>query len=130
MDIRQFAQKYGVRLAKDSCKDEIIPSSMFLPGLPRRNEYCSHIYEHGGKTFGVCLIYPPNTKMWARAKNELVSLGFKLSQDGLTEGTLLFDPTNDTQALAAIRTCCIGRPSNLEAAQIAHSETQLSFETA
>jgi hypothetical protein len=92
MTLKEFAEQYRVRTRRDSCDEEIIPGKKF----------CSHIYDHGDGRFGLCLILQTPTK-WTFAKKRLSGEGFSLRQDGDTEGTLLFDPTNEKQSRAAIR---------------------------
>lgn len=48
-------------------------------------------------------MFGSNARKWNNARTRLVKLGFTVRQNGDAEGNLLFDPTNETQARAAIR---------------------------
>jgi hypothetical protein len=99
MTIKEFAANYRVRTRRDSCDEEIIP------GKPRKlvpEDRC-HIYDHAdGKHFGVSLTFR-TPRRWTAAKQRLSAAGFRLQQNGDTEGTLLFNPCNTDHAQAAIR---------------------------
>ena len=78
----QFAKKYNVAqsaIRLDSCDDPLIVGT---PRRAKRPEDRNHIYVDSDK-FGL-------------------ALGFEMHQDGATEGNLLFDTANETQARAAI----------------------------
>jgi len=103
MTVEQFAKQYRVKMRRDSCGEEIIPGKKFCRDMPDRMEYRSHVYDHGdGARFGVCLLFTSVGK-WHNAAKRLLAAGFTLKQNGDTEGTLLFDPTNATQAKAALK---------------------------
>lgn len=44
-----------------------------------------------------------NAGWWANRRRSAIAAGMQLDQDGDTEGSLIFDPTDAKQALAAIR---------------------------
>jgi hypothetical protein len=106
--IEQFAETYRVKTRKDSCGEVIIPGK---PRKTKRVEDKSHIYENGdsevGRQFGLCLMnplpYPESKAKYTNAKGRLLAAGFIQSQDGDSEGTFLFDPSNPVQAKLAIR---------------------------
>jgi hypothetical protein len=106
MTLKEFAERYRVRIRRDGCDEITIPGKRFCPDVPERVEYRSHIYEHGDGRFGVCLLFLTLGR-WTHAKKRLLADGFTLGQDGDTEGMLLFDPTNEKQARGAIREASI-----------------------
>jgi len=106
--IEQFVETYRVKPRKDSCGEVIIP------GKPRKTKWTedkSHIYENGdnqaSRQFGLCLMNPlPYTESkgtYRNAQKRLLAAGFIQGQDGDSEGTFLFDPSNPVQAKLAIR---------------------------
>ena len=98
VEISEFASKQRLRVRLDSCGEAIIP------GRPRsapRPEDRNHIYEHSQTRLGIYLRLTP--KAWGYAKKRLLIKGLELRQDGDSEGTLLFDPENPSEARAAIR---------------------------
>ena len=97
-NMEDFAVEYNLVTKRDSCGEPLI-----VPGNPRRSEDISHIYQHDETTLGLVLLYDTPT-LWANAKKRLTGLGFTVHQDGETEGTLLFNPENQTQVQAAIKT--------------------------
>jgi hypothetical protein len=117
MTIEEFAARHRVRVRRDSCNDEIIPGR---PHKAARQEDRSHIYDHGdGGHFGVALMLN-NPRKWTFAKQRLVPLGFVVKQDGEGEGTLLFDPTDEREAKAALKEAGVKRervysPEQIEA---------------
>ena len=100
MTIKEFAIRYRVRTLRDSCGEEIIP------GRPRkavRPEDRSHVYDSGnGTQFGLCVIFG-TPRRWTSARLRLLGAGFTVLQNGETEGTLLFDPSNPVHAKVAIK---------------------------
>jgi hypothetical protein len=104
MDIKTFAEQYRIKTRKDSCDEPVIP------GKPRKTKWVedkSHIYENGDGQFGLCLMnplpYPESKGKYRNAQKRLLAAGFIQSQDGDSEGTFLFDPTNAIQSKLAIR---------------------------
>jgi hypothetical protein len=98
MTIQKFAEQYRVTTRKDSCSEVIIA------GRPRnaaRAEDRCHIFEYGSEKLGVCLLFT-SIRKWNAVKERLVAVGCTLKQDADTEGTMLFDPTNATQAKAVL----------------------------
>lgn len=63
--------------------------------MPDRREYHAHIFDgFQDGSLGVCLLFDTRRE-WTKAKKDLLAEGFRLKQDAHTEGTLLFDPTNE-----------------------------------
>ena len=94
--LANFARKHSVRQAvlTDSCGEQIVVIGR--PPKPRPED-CSHIFEHGNGKLGLCLLYH-SARAWHNARDRCVASGMILSQDGDTEGLLIFDPTNPAQA--------------------------------
>ncbi len=109
MTIGKFAEVYRVHVRKDGCGEAIIPGKRRLPDERRKRiEYASHIYEHGDGRFGV-LFFFSTRRRWNFTKRRLAAAGFEIRQDGGTEGTALFDPSNAAQAGLAIKLARIRR---------------------
>ncbi len=112
-----FTSRYRLRAKRDPCGDRIIPGKLIAADMPKRVEYCNHIYDyHDGKHLAVCLLLLTK-KRWTWAKRRLLAIGFELHQDGDTEGCLLFDPLDRKQARLAIRVCRIKSTRVLSEAQ-------------
>ena len=112
MTIQEFAATYRTKPRLDSCGEAIIP------GKPRKAallEDRNHIFEYGSGRFGVSLLLR-TARHWNNARKRLVAGGFTVTQNGDTEGTLTFDPTDEKQSRAAIRAAGI---RSLSLAQIA-----------
>ena len=102
MDIQQFAENHRLKVRKDDCSDPIIDGRHIFT-LNRRN-YGHHIFDNGDGRLGICLMFEDdNPKMWGFAKRKGEAAGLLTRQDGRSEGTMLFDPANATQARTAIR---------------------------
>jgi len=122
MTIEEFAAKHRVRVRRDSCNDEIIPGR---PHKAARQENRSHVYDHGdGEHFGLALMLG-NPRKWTFAKQRLVPLGFVVKQDGDGEGNLLFDPTDEAQAKAALKEAGVKRRKVVSEAVAARSAERL-----
>jgi hypothetical protein len=107
--IQQFADKYHVKVRRDSCGDIIIAGFQTAKDMPKQSEYRNHIFDgfNDGR-FGVSLMFL-SRRRWTLVKRRLLSAGFTIKQDGDTEGTALFDPTNDRQAQFAMTICQINK---------------------
>ena len=99
MDIREFAAQYKLRTRTDVCGDTIIA------GKKHRNaDAQSDIFEgYDDGALGVSLLFGSKSK-WTRVRQTLEAAGFRLRQNGETEGVLTFDPTDAKQARLAIKT--------------------------
>ncbi len=95
--LEKFAQRYRVRVRRDSLNEPIIPGKQLCKGMSRRTEYRSHIYEHGEGALGVCLMFSPSSgtesktgrsQSWATARKQLRTAGFHIAQDGDAEDRL------------------------------------------
>jgi hypothetical protein len=82
--------KHGLRVNRDLCGEQFIPCR------------AGQLYEHGGGLFAV-LVLAPTVKRWNSIRRKLQAAGFVTRQDGDTEGSLLFDPTNPAQCRAAFQ---------------------------
>ena len=101
MELREFAEQYRVTMKKGSCGDDVIP------GKPRnllRAEDRSHIFVYSldGSRFGLAVMVNSVGKCNNRKKLALEH-GFTIMQDGDSEGNLLFNPTDKSQAKLAIK---------------------------
>jgi hypothetical protein len=112
LTVEQFAEKYHVKVRRDSCGDEIIPGTPrfgdeIIPRRPRkakRQEDREHIYQHSddGKLFGV-FVDCRTPKAFGFALRRLLAAGFVPGQIGDTECNMLFDPSNPKEAGLAIQ---------------------------
>lgn len=92
MDIKRFAEKYGLRVKRDDCGESFIPC--------RRGQ----IYKHGSCWFGAMVIgRNASARVWSSVKRALSAAGFTPHQDGDCEGSLLFNGDNEAQCREAIR---------------------------
>lgn len=91
--LEQFASERRLRLRKDECGDLMVSAKL------------GHIYEHGPGVLGVVFSESDqySNKILLARRRQLVKVGLALHQIGDAESILLFDPTNATQANAAIR---------------------------
>ncbi len=107
--IRRFAEKHRLRVRRDSCGHLIIPGKKTATDMPDRMEYRNHIYDgFGGGKLDVCLMFLTPAR-WTWARKRMDAAGFRIRQNGDTEGCTTFDPENEQQVrlamkLAGIRT--------------------------
>jgi hypothetical protein len=112
MTIRDFAEIFRVRVRRDGCGDEIIPGTLRAEKIAGHSEYLSHIYGHGDGRLGVLLMFKTKRR-WGNARRKLAGAEFEIRQDGDTEGTALFDPSNAAQAGLALKLARIRRRPEL-----------------
>jgi len=106
MTLTEFAERFRVKTKLDSCGEQIIPGK---PYKTHRPDDRNQIFDHGDdEHVGVSLLLT-TARQWGSAVKRLLAVGMTVMQDGDTEGTLLFDPTNSTQAKAALREARIKR---------------------
>lgn len=106
MKIKEFAERHGVRIQKDSCGDPIITGWRYSDA-PRRKECALHIYDgFAGGRLGLCLT-GQDAREWRATKKMLMAAGFQLLQDGDAEGCLSFNSEDDEQSRLALNTACI-----------------------
>ena len=109
MTLKDFAERYRLRLAKDECDDPVIW------GRPDQ----TNIFEHAidGSRFGVMFMTdgrkPPRTELWRKFQSACLAAGMTSNQVGDAEGTFLFDPADDAQAKTAIRVARVPRRKQL-----------------
>lgn len=111
MTLQEFSQRYGcARPKRDSSGDEVIPGWQEANDMPSRPDYGHHIYDNGNGMFGVCLMFL-NRLSWTTVKRKLEAAGFTVRQDGDTEGTALFNPTDGRQARLALSLAMVAQPA-------------------
>jgi hypothetical protein len=126
MDIREFAEKYRVKVKRDHCGDEIVPGKPFCTDLPDGPENRCHIYDvSGAGQLGICLLYS-HAKRWNAAQRAMLGAGFIPQQIGDTEGCYSFDLESDAQAKLALKLARIKRRRIPSAAQLAAAAKGLS----
>jgi hypothetical protein len=83
------------------------PSFRASPERPNGSKTRVTSTRNGDGQFGLCLMnplpYPESKGKYRNAQKRLLAAGFIQSQDGDSEGTFLFDPTNAIQSKLAIR---------------------------
>lgn len=102
MTLKEFSITHNIaRTAPrlDSCGDAILTGK---PRIAKWQEDKCHIYTDA-EQFGLALMFGANARKWNNARTRLLKLGFTLRQNGDAEGNLIFNPSNETQARAAIR---------------------------
>lgn len=105
--LRSLAYRQRLKTRVDSDGTLIIPGKL------------GHIYQHDKQHLAV-LVMPlhPRTRYWSVTRRRLVRLGFKLTQNGDTEGAAVFNPGDSEQGRAAIKAAGIKRKRQLSPAQI------------
>lgn len=115
MTLQGLAEENRLRTRRDPCGDRNI--------LGRRGE----IHEYGSGRFGVTVM-GRSARMWGNARRELIAAGFQITQNADSEGTALFDPTNQTQlrlALKVIRARQRRQPSEAQLAVLRNGRKSL-----
>ena len=101
VSVKQFADKYRVKVQRDTCNDAVIFGKQFCKDM--LDEYRSHVFDcEDGKHFGVCLMFS-SPKKWGHARRKLEAVKFTICQNGDTEGIGLFNPDNKQQAKLALK---------------------------
>jgi hypothetical protein len=95
MNLKEFAAKYRLplRLVPDD-ETEIVPG----------REGHSHIFEYDSDLLGVMIM--PNTDTahrWRDARSAFIAAGMRIHQNGDSEGTASFDPSDSDQVRLALR---------------------------
>ena len=90
MKIEDFAARYRLKVRRAEDGDHIITGKL------------GHIYQHDSETLGL-MFMPGKPRLWPRARRRLEAVGFVIWQDGDHEGSVLFDPSNRTQARLALK---------------------------
>lgn len=102
MTIQEFAEKYRLKICRDSCGDPIIAGKKLASDMPERPEYHSHVYEgFADGRLGLCLMYP-HVKRWNATQRRMLVAEFIRKQGGETEGCYSFDPEAPAQARLAL----------------------------
>jgi hypothetical protein len=92
--IQAFAQDRRLKISKTDEGEKVIAG--------RLGE--SHIYQYSLTELGVAFVPGKWTpKTWGNHKRAAIALGMTLRQNGDSEGTLSFDPTNWPQSKLALR---------------------------
>ncbi len=96
MNFTTFAEKYHLRVRRDSCGDQIALGKT------------GHLFQFDENLMGLALISPndddPKLDNTLRArKRKVVAAGFLLLQEGDFESVLAFDPADHTQAKLAVK---------------------------
>jgi hypothetical protein len=102
MTLQEFADKYKVKIKKDSCDDSIIPGK--LKGA-QRVEDNHHVFEAQGK-FSVYLNMP-TTGRWSGATKRLLAAGAYRQMTGRMDGYLGFDPDDEPLVKLVLKTAKI-----------------------
>lgn len=92
MTIKQFAEKYRLRVTRDDCAEMVVPGKF---GEIYR-------YSDSGDRFGV-VVLSGSARFWHRRRRDGLTAGMQIVQTGDTEGMLIFNPADSAQAGAAIR---------------------------
>jgi hypothetical protein len=112
-------QASGHQLLQSFCKNNRLKSRMDSDGTLIVPGKLGHIYEYDGHSLAVIVIpATPHKNYWTFTRKKLVSLGFKIVQNGDCEGAASFDPANPDHARAAIRAAGIPRKRWISPEQI------------
>ena len=93
MTIKEFARKQKLRI-------KILHGEAVIPCKGSAGRDYSHLYEHGSGKLGAMFFGTP--KAWGNARRQCLAAGCKLWQNGDQEGSIVFDPTDQSQ-VAAVR---------------------------
>ncbi len=88
--LHEFVKTHRLRLKKDECGD--------LNVFGKRGD----IYEHSPGVLAMTILHMKTPRYWNRIRLLAIAAQMKISQNGDTEGTALFDPGNLEQAKFAI----------------------------
>jgi hypothetical protein len=94
MTINQFAEKYRLKVTRDSCGDAIIQGRLYRD---------ANISEYND---GLCMCWltkDSHAKKFNSVKRECIDTGMTIVQEGDNEAIFLFDGANDRQAKLAIQ---------------------------
>jgi len=98
MSLSDFAAKYRLKIAADSCGNPIIRCQLSKD---------SNISDYSDTELAICWITdgkkPARTGLWNRTKAKCLAAGMTLSQEGEAEGIFVFDPADPVQAKLAIK---------------------------
>lgn len=89
--LRKFADSQTLRVRRDEVGEPIIPGR---DGL---------IFDYGNGLLAVTYL-GDSIRAWRSRRRECADSGMTITQDGDTEGTATFDPTDEAQARVAITT--------------------------
>jgi hypothetical protein len=90
MNLKDFAGKRRLRLKSDECGDMNV--------MGKRGD----IYEYGSGWLAATILRAPNGLHWNKYRIRAKAAGCRITQNGDTEGTFLFEPENEEQAKLAI----------------------------
>src|SRR5262245_12472263 len=93
MTIKEFASKHKLRIKN-------LDGEAVIPCKGSAGWDYSHLYAHGSGMLGAMFFGTPKT--WGNARRQCVAVGCRLWQNGDQEGSIVFDPTDQSQ-VAAVR---------------------------
>jgi hypothetical protein len=88
--LKNFAEKYHLKIKRDECGDVIIPGII------------GHIGDGYGKLLGL-YVNAETSKAWTFTRRKLESAGMTIRQNGDVDGVAVFDPANREQARLALK---------------------------
>src|SRR5215472_15844937 len=98
--IRQFAEKYGLKIRIDQDQTHIIPGK-------KVQRTAGHIYEYSDDQLGVMIVMTdlkgPISHYWRYQLPLLRKLNMQIVQNGDGEGSATFNPQNPAQSKLAIK---------------------------
>jgi len=118
MTIEGFCQKYRTKARRDTDGTWIVPGRH------------GQIYEYDEQDFGVILMFPNCPRQYGFARKRLLQAGMHSVHNGESEGSLSFNPSDDAQAVVAIREAKIRRkrvPSTAVLATLARVRPATQF---
>ena len=100
MNIKEFSDKYRLKIKKDSCDDPIIMGKFIKQTGRDLPEYHHHIYEVDGAFF----IYFnfPTVGRWNSVRRKMQELGLHCVRNCTCDGVFLFDPVAHEPAVKII----------------------------
>ena len=117
MNLTTFAEQHRVKVTKDSCGDPIIQGKAH----PDAN-----ISEHDGGMLAMCFM-GDSTGRFRNVRKACLAAGFRLVQEGDSEGIFVFDPSDKAQAKLAIKSARVRVKRQMTPEQVAVLSNRLAI---
>lgn len=102
MTLTEFADRYRLKIKKDSCDDPIIPGRVKGTRRPEDNH---HVYESSGQLFAYLTF--PTVGRWNSARKKLEAAGAAPVMTCRYEGFIMFNPADESLVQLLLKTARI-----------------------